>query len=66
MVVDEPALPRNAWLMGPVAQTFPDSNSLVRTARPQTEHTNKQTNRAFKSITRPMAGLCVIVLKDQN
>ena len=58
MLVAEPTLPRNAWLMGRIIiETFPDSNSLVRTARIQTKHS---------VITRPIKKLCVIVSNDQN
>ena len=56
MLIAEPTLPRNAWLMGHM-KTFPDSNGLVVTARIQTKHS---------VITRPITRLCVIVSKDQN
>ena len=57
VLVAETTLPRNAWLMGRIIETFPDSNGLVRTARIQTKHS---------IITRPITKLCVIVPNDQN
>ena len=57
MLVAEPTLPRNAWLMSRIIETFPDSKDLVRTASIQTKHF---------LIVRPVRKLCVIVSNDQN
>ena len=57
MLITEPILPRDAWPMVRIIETFPHSNVLVRTVRIHTK---------YSVITRPATKFCVIVSKNQN